>query len=507
MNGAIRFAFFLCVPGLMLSLPNCAADRSTLQDNPGQLLLLIPRSESLALPPGAQNDYEMLINDIHERQEFSFQSIQNIRVQIQFNKTQTSDSNRTANIVQIREQDSGRVAFKSIADASGRVAGEMTLMNTVESLNLEFGSNGKSYSVPVSTEDLIELNRDINMLSAATDPDVADTDSDGVPDTNDDFPEDPDRASIVNYPSNGGEYTLAFEDLYPVQGDADFNDYVAQIRIREELSATGQIARIQASIRHVARAAGYKHYLKWDPGIGAAEIIQRQYSPENELKKESRQTLAIINSISLTDRSDRTIRQSNAQMGQDFIPGDTFLIELIPDAPIERDALGTPPYDIYLYVVDSGKSVHFSGRYYDENGKDRYLDPDGFPWALLIPVDWRWMYERQNIHTAYPQFRPWYTSDGQDYKDWYIFPDESLVAGVPPGFDLIAEVSQICTGECQTVEAEEFPLYQLTTAEVDFMNETTGRLNQSGEEQSIVHEAYSDYARVFRGEHPLVSPA
>ena len=53
-----------------------------------------------------------------------------------------------------------------------------------------------------------------------------DTDNDGIIDFYDEYPDDPDKAYDTYTPSIYGWGTYAFEDLWPNQGDYDFNDLV-----------------------------------------------------------------------------------------------------------------------------------------------------------------------------------------------------------------------------------------------------------------------------------------
>ncbi len=58
-----------------------------------------------------------------------------------------------------------------------------------------------------------------------------DADGDGVPNDEDDYPNDGDRAFDNYYPANGPG-TLAYEDLWPGKGDYDFNDLVLDYRFK-----------------------------------------------------------------------------------------------------------------------------------------------------------------------------------------------------------------------------------------------------------------------------------
>ena len=68
-------------------------------------------------------------------------------------------------------------------------------------------------------------------------PGRTDTDGDGVADNNDAFPNDPERAFRRYFPGRNSTVTLAYEDLFPVRGDYDFNDLVLSARFVETLDA------------------------------------------------------------------------------------------------------------------------------------------------------------------------------------------------------------------------------------------------------------------------------
>ncbi len=74
-------------------------------------------------------------------------------------------------------------------------------------------------------------------------PPVADVDGDGIPDDQDDYPNDPLRA-FDNYFPAAGFGSLAFEDLWPGKGDYDFNDVVVDYRFQTVTNALNQVVEI-----------------------------------------------------------------------------------------------------------------------------------------------------------------------------------------------------------------------------------------------------------------------
>ncbi|MEM8713651.1 MAG: LruC domain-containing protein, partial [Planctomycetota bacterium] len=85
-----------------------------------------------------------------------------------------------------------------------------------------------------------------------------DPDGDGVAGVDDHFPNDPTRATVVRTPSQG-EHVVAFEDQYPLVGDADYNDVVLAFSTQTVMDASGDVKDVQVTYHLVARGAGYDH--------------------------------------------------------------------------------------------------------------------------------------------------------------------------------------------------------------------------------------------------------
>lgn len=82
----------------------------------------------------------------------------------------------------------------------------------------------------------------------------SDSDGDGVSNESDDFPEDPLRAVRNTYTGS-----LAFEDLWPAQGDYDFNDLVIDYEIDHILNGNNQLVEIEADWTIKAVFASFKN--------------------------------------------------------------------------------------------------------------------------------------------------------------------------------------------------------------------------------------------------------
>lgn len=236
-----------------------------------------------------------------------------------------------------------------------------------------------------------------------------DRDGDGVPDAEDEFPDDSRYAKAIH-----GQYTLTFEDLYPVKGDADFNDAVTLLDLEERINGQNKLAQVIVTARALASGAGYKNQLY-------INLLGQEYQLIENYK---------------TDLSNKA-NSSNTPQDLVYVPSSIQRTQVIDlDPPIDRYYLAPMPYDPFL--IPNGfvaQKTDTNGNRYEvhlpfcaqTNYQGKLLDEDGFPWALIVPGDWLWPFETVFITNAYPRFKSWYESYGKMDSDWYLYPEAGQV--------------------------------------------------------------------------------
>ncbi len=312
--------------------------------------------------------------------------------------------------------------FRAVTDEKGNLTGNFVIDPILSKINLNIKYNEHQLNVVLDVKNGYAYSQDYLIIAVSTHLTDPDTDGDGIKDKDDHYPNDATRATKINYPTNGF-YTVAFEDLYPRQGDADFNDYVVRVRYEEDLDSRGNVKRVRGFYQHVAKGAGYNHILKLTlPNVPKANYSLKNFTSTDILESEVNVESVSPSSISLLAQSNLTLGNSNTGKNQSFQFGKKSEIEFILETPISKSILGSVPYDLFISVINTNQEIHFAGRKFDQNGKDLYLDETSFPWAIMVPGNFKWPYERNNIHVAYPKFESWYKSLGGVDVDWYNFP-------------------------------------------------------------------------------------
>ncbi len=272
-----------------------------------------------------------------------------------------------------------------------------------------------------------------------------DSDGDGVPDDEDDYPDDPDRAFNVYYPNETDWGTLAFEDLWPGKGDYDFNDLVMDYHFKSVLNAENELVEFFTDYSVRAIGAGFENgfgfMLGGDPANVASVTganITENYLSLNANGTEQNQTNTVIiltdNAFNMFDVPGTPYINTEAQ--KDYIDPDTNQLYVSYATPVSVSTTGTAPYNPFLIVnKNRDMEVHLAGNvptdladvnYFGQNEDDSdpatgkyYQTSNNLPWALDLPVSFDYPYEKVSIDNAYNYFIDWAESAGTNYPDWY----------------------------------------------------------------------------------------
>ena len=348
-------------------------------------------------------------NDQTDTKEFKYQTVHDLSFELQLYDELNNPLAKA--VVRVNTVD-GDITT-SVSAENGTLAFKTTLGNAIEKLSLIIEhANCVTKTVEIEgVQSLSQINRTIFLELKADKKPKPDRDKDGVPDDADEFPDDPTLIGSTN-----GEYTIAYEDNWPKKGDADFNDMVVRLKLREYIDNNNMISKIDVTAKCLAAGAGYKNEL-W---IG---VLGKEY--------------ALI-----TNTAKDLNGKWNSKKKETYVEAPEHKVQIVLDAPVARDKMDAMPYDPYLRSNGNDKNqVHLS--FVKTKFTGVVLDSDNFPWAVLVPADWSWPYEGTNISTAYPEFEKWYKSQGAEYKDWYLHPVSDYIFKLPAGTALAAYLMKV----------------------------------------------------------------
>ncbi|NQX77376.1 LruC domain-containing protein [Gilvibacter sp.] len=269
-----------------------------------------------------------------------------------------------------------------------------------------------------------------------------DTDEDGVSDESDEFPLDPERAVRNTFTG-----TLAYEDLWPAQGDYDFNDLVMDYEIDHILNGNNLLVEIEADWTIKAVGAGFHNGfgIEFD-GLSSSDIasvsgadLQEGLISNNANGTESATTTA---TIIFVDNIYNVIQSSEGAY-VNTIPGNPYtepvtLSTMVQfNTPKIQSNVGLPPYDAFIFANgDRSKEIHlpgqdgtsladpdFYGTYSDATNPSTgymYKTENGLPWAINLSDTFDHPIEGAQITDAYLNFAAWAISGGGAHKDWYL---------------------------------------------------------------------------------------
>ena len=278
----------------------------------------------------------------------------------------------------------------------------------------------------------------------------SDTDEDGVPDEEDQFPTNASMAFSTSYPA-AGYGTLMFEDLWPGMGDYDFNDLVLNYRYDVVSNADDNV--VQVTYSFVTRAIGgslrngFAFQLDGIPSsrivsVSGAKTSGISYATINSNGTEANQTNAnIIVFKNAFDLLPHTSGYSfiNVEAGAPDVGTDTTEVVVTFTTTENPTAIANFTHALfnpYLIVnQERGKEVHKANRIpsslmntsYFGQGQDNsnpaqsiyYRTSSGLPWVLDVTESVPYAEEKTDFTEAFVKFAQWATSGGTSYTDWY----------------------------------------------------------------------------------------
>ncbi|MCD4745713.1 MAG: LruC domain-containing protein [Bacteroidales bacterium] len=271
--------------------------------------------------------------------------------------------------------------------------------------------------------------------------DPEDSDGDGVIDESDDFPDDPDKAYLIVYPSGSKYYFHLYEDLWPGMGDYDFNDVVLKTKLHAYKNSSNKLVggKMISNVYWIGGGIPRGVGMEWmRPSSGYSKL---EYMPTETVSFIEMQNVEtdteVTNAVKLFDGNivESLGETVDFEYSWDYSLGGNSLwvqVYIYMNRNHEVHMYGQPPTtaaDMSLFGTQHDASLT-SWDWKVGNTfsmiSNFYKTATNLPWGLEIEtVDFRVPNEKTEILDAYPQFQEWAESGGTVNRSWYKYPDES----------------------------------------------------------------------------------
>ena len=254
-----------------------------------------------------------------------------------------------------------------------------------------------------------------------------DTDGDGIIDSQDQYPLDPNKA-FNNGGGSGSSGSLAFEDMWPTKGDYDFNDLVVDYQFGTVTDANNLVKALNIGLTISNVGASYRN------GFGIELPVPASSVDSVSGTKYTQKYLNIASNGVESGWSNAIIFAFDDAWG---VKGKTLQITVVFKSVISPSLLGSYPYNPFLVVnLNRGREIHlpdyqptagadfsFFGQAADYSRPSSglyYRSAQNLPWAINVTSSYAIPSEKSPINKAYLKFVDWAKSAGVQYPDWYM---------------------------------------------------------------------------------------
>jgi len=268
----------------------------------------------------------------------------------------------------------------------------------------------------------------IQVGNLATIKPATDADGDGINDELDDFPFDPNKAFNNFSPSVNSNGKLVYEDLWPSQGDYDFNDLDLDYSFNLIANADNAITSIDASFTIEGIGGSLQNGFGFVLPIGT-DLIE---SISGQVLNGGYEDVGVNGTENGTEPNESVVLVvGNASE----LLGQTIDVKVTLASPQTTDDLGSIPFNTFLIVNrDRAREVHLpdmppTSKAEYLGTKDDFSDPSlgryyktktNLPWAMNIYDGFETPPESVPITLQYPRFINWANSGGTQDLDWFL---------------------------------------------------------------------------------------
>ncbi|GEM_PF-3818378 len=242
---------------------------------------------------------------------------------------------------------------------------------------------------------------------------------------------DDNNANVVSrsYPQGQGVFhSLVFEDLWPCQGDYDFNDLVVYYSYVDGRDGSGNISELDFTYKFPAIGGYFNNtaVLRVSDIDDNSELFRTDAEEVNVVRRhdaENGTTLYYFENIKSLYTSNLSERINCEYLKYSSFPevrGKVIGVDGAYDLfMVPNNKLSIEVHSILGFANIGASSFLLNpvADNCDEGQALNYKTDAGYPWALSIPTEWQWPKEEIDMLQAYPDFKVFVESDSN--IDWY----------------------------------------------------------------------------------------
>ena len=231
-----------------------------------------------------------------------------------------------------------------------------------------------------------------------------------------------------NYPQGQGVfYSLIFEDLWPCQGDYDFNDLIVNYSFDEGRNGNDEITEFDFSFKVPALGGALNNFavlrvMDTDNDASLTRSDSENITVERVHDATNQTTLFYFENLKSFYTSNEAAIVNTREMSYNSILQLTGTIDGVDGAyDIYMLKDGDETAEVHPNVIDgiSGPSSFFNSSLSGchEGSVVDFKTDEGFPWGMVVPIEWQWPKEGIDILEAFPDFRTFVETNPS--IDWY----------------------------------------------------------------------------------------
>ncbi len=264
---------------------------------------------------------------------------------------------------------------------------------------------------------------------------------------------DPTNPTFPIIVEDNHQYTYTFEDQWPLYGDYDMNDVVMTIKNRKyTLDNANKVKEFTFSIDldAVGATKSIASAIMFD-AIPASAISQAVVLGDNNLVKsfslsnrniENGQDNAVVPLFdnahaALGSSKYEPINTLSGYASNTTAKNITFTMKF--DNPsLTAEAFNINKLNIFIIVEGNSskrREIHIAGYQPTKlantdlfggnndgssvSGKKYYISKENLAWGIIVPTNFKWTLEYNNIKSVYSKFESWVNSGGTENKNWW----------------------------------------------------------------------------------------